>query len=284
MTISDVLIKNFIRDALREDLSDVGDVTSMAIFNPEDKAEAIIKSKENGYLSGVYLIEKVFKTIDYKTEIEIFKNDGDLISAGEQICRIKGNIITILSGERLVLNLLQRLSGIATSTNELVSLITHTSAKLLDTRKTTPLLRYFEKEAVLHGGGTNHRFGLFDMIMIKDTHVKAAGGPGEAVRRAKKYCLDNKDLLIEVEIQNINEFKEALNEKPYRIMLDNMSCADMTECVKLRNNADNKIQLEASGNVSKATIKEIAETGVDFISVGAITHSVKALDIHLLIV
>lgn len=284
MTISDILIKNFIRDALREDLSDIGDVTSMAIFDSEDKAEAVIKAKEPGILSGIYLINKVFKTIDYKTDIELYKQDGDKISIGDEICKIRGKIITILSGERLILNLLQRLSGIATNTNKLVNLISHTNAKLLDTRKTTPLLRYFEKEAVSHGGGTNHRFGLFDMIMIKDTHVKAAGGPGEAVRRAKVFCQDKKDLKIEVEVQNINEFNEALNETPYRIMLDNMSCDDMTKCIELKNQLNPTIQLEASGNITNNTIKDIAETGVDFISVGAITHSVKALDIHLIII
>ncbi len=282
--ISNILIKNFIRDALREDLSDIGDVTSMAIFGKEEKAEAVIKAKDSGILSGIYLINKVYKTIDKNTDIELYKKDGDIINSGEEICKIKGKVITILSGERLILNLLQRLSAIATSTNELVKLISQTNAKLLDTRKTTPLLRYFEKEAVIHGGGTNHRFGLFDMIMIKDTHVKAAGGPGEAVRRAKEFCQNNKDLKIEVEVQNIDEFKEAINEMPDRIMLDNMTCEDMRNCVNLKKSINRKIELEASGNVTKDTIKDIAETGVDFISVGAITHSVKALDIHLLIV
>lgn len=283
MIISELLIKDFIRDALREDLSDIGDVTSMAIFKPEEEAEAIIRSKEKGILSGTYLISKIFKTINLDTQIELLKSDGDKVDVGESICKIKGKIITILSGERLVLNLLQRLSGIATSTNELVKIISNTNAKLLDTRKTTPLLRYFEKTAVTHGGGTNHRFGLYDMIMIKDTHVKAAGGPGEAVRRAKSFCKDNDDLKIEVEIQNIQEFEEAICEDPYQIMLDNMSCNDMSRCVDIKNKSNKNILLEASGNVTKDTIKAIAETGVDFISVGAITHSVKALDIHLLI-
>lgn len=283
MMISELFIKNFIRDALREDLSDIGDVTSMSIFSPEDEAEAIIRSKEKGILSGVYLISKIFKTINIDTQIELLKNDGDEVKIGESICKIKGKIITILSGERLVLNLLQRLSGIATSTNELVKIISNTNAKLLDTRKTTPLLRYFEKAAVIHGGGTNHRFGLYDMIMIKDTHVKAAGGPINAIQKAKAFCADKKDLKIEVEIQNIKEFEEVINESPYQIMLDNMSCKDMKTCVNMKNTINKNILLEASGNVTKETIKNIAETGVDFISVGAITHSVKALDIHLLI-
>lgn len=282
--VSDILIKKFIRDALREDLSDIGDVTSMAIFSQDDESEAIIRAKESGIISGIYLIDKVYKAIDFKTQIEIYKKDGDILNKGDEICKIRGKIITILSGERLILNLLQRLSGIATSTNELVNLISHTNAKLLDTRKTTPLLRYFEKEAVSHGGGTNHRFGLFDMIMIKDTHVKAAGGPGEAVRRAKEFCKKDSDLKIEVEIQNIKEFNEAMLETPHRIMLDNMNCEDMRTCVSLRNEINKNVELEASGNVTKDTIKEIAETGVDFISVGAITHSIRALDIHLLIV
>lgn len=283
-TYDDILIKNFIRDALREDLSDIGDVTSHAIFSYNDTANAIIKTKESGILSGTYLIEKVFKTIDPTINIQVLKDDGNKIEAGEEICRISGKIITILSGERLILNLLQRLSGIATSTNKLVKLISHTKSKLLDTRKTTPLLRLFEKNAVVHGGGTNHRFGLFDMIMIKDTHVKAAGGPGEAVKRAKLYCRSNNDMKIEVEVQDIKEFNEAIRESPHRIMLDNMNTEDMKICVEIRNSTTPEIELEASGNVNQETIKSIAETGVDYISVGAITHSVTALDIHLVII
>lgn len=283
-TYDDILIKNFIRDALREDLSDIGDVTSHAIFSDNDTANAIIKTKESGILSGTYLIEKVFKTIDPTINIQVLKDDGNKIEAGEEICRISGKIITILSGERLILNLLQRLSGIATSTNKLVKLISHTKSKLLDTRKTTPLLRLFEKNAVVHGGGTNHRFGLFDMIMIKDTHVKAAGGPGEAVKRAKSYCRYNSDIKIEVEVQDIKEFNEAIRESPHRIMLDNMNTEDMKICVEMRNSTTPEIELEASGNVNQETIKSIAETGVDYISVGAITHSVTALDIHLVII
>jgi len=282
--VNDKLIEKFIKDALLEDLDSAGDVTSHSVFFDSDMTTAIIRSKEKGTISGLYLVEKVFRTLDSDVKIEMLKNDGDRVDPMTEICRISGKIIAILSGERLILNLLQRLGGVATTTANLVSLISHTNCKLLDTRKTIPNLRYFEKKAVLDGGGTNHRFGLFDMILIKDTHVKAAGGPSEAVARAKRYCVENSsNLKIEVEIQTISEFSDVITQNPDRIMLDNMTNEHMSECVKIRDNYNKKIELEASGNVTEKTIAKIAETGVDFISVGAITHSVKALDIHLVI-
>lgn len=279
------VIKSIITNALTEDLSTFGDITSLSIFNSEDQAEAIIRSKEAGVLSGVSLIEPVFSTIDSSVTFEIFKKDGDPVAPMEEICRVKGPIIAILSGERLILNLMQRMSGVATATAHLVSLMGDTKTKLLDTRKTTPNLRLLEKEAVAHGGGTNHRFGLYDMIMAKDTHVKAAGGPDKAVQRAKAWVAESgRDVKIEVEVQSLEEFELALSEAPDRIMLDNMSCEDMSAAVRRRNDVNQSVELEASGNVTEKTISEIAKTEVNFISVGAITHSVKALDIHLVLV
>lgn len=279
------VIKSIITNALTEDLSTFGDITSLSIFSSKDKAEAIIRAKEAGVLSGVSLIEPVFSTIDHSVTVDIFKSDGDKVAPMEEICRVKGPIIAILSGERLILNLMQRMSGVATATAHLVSLMGETNTKLLDTRKTTPNLRMLEKEAVAHGGGTNHRFGLYDMIMAKDTHVKAAGGPDKAVQRAKAWATESgRNIKIEVEVQSLNEFELALTESPDRIMLDNMSCEDMAKAVARRNEIDASVELEASGNVTEKTIAEIAETNVDFISVGAITHSVKALDIHLVLV
>lgn len=279
------VIQSIIENALAEDLSTFGDVTSQSIFSSDEQAEAIIRAKEAGVVSGVSLIGPVFTTIDSTVTIEVFKTDGDNVEPMEEICRVKGPIIAILSGERLILNLMQRMSGVATATAHLVSLMGETKTKLLDTRKTTPNLRLLEKEAVAHGGGTNHRFGLYDMIMAKDTHVKAAGGPDKAVQRAKAWVQESgRDIKIEVEIQSVEEFELALPEAPDRIMLDNMSCEDMATCVARRNEINPAIELEASGNVTEKTIAEIAKTEVDYISVGAITHSVKALDIHLVLV
>ena len=225
------IIDKIITQALSEDLGAEGDITSRSIFSESDKAVAVIKSKEKGILSGVYLIEPIYQAIDNTLSVDIKSEEGAVLESETEICCIKGPIQSILTGERTVLNFLQRLSGIATSTAQLVSLIKNTQAKLLDTRKTTPMLRMLEKKAVLAGGGGNHRFGLFDMILIKDTHVKAAGGPAEAIKRAKEFCKSNPAVKIEVEIQTMKEFFEAVEADPDRIMLDNMSLKDMAACV-----------------------------------------------------
>ena len=278
------IIDRIIKQALSEDLGAEGDITSRSIFSENDEAVAVIKSKEKGVLSGIYLIEPVFKTIDSSLLLDIKLEEGALLEKETEICHIEGSIRSILAGERTVLNFLQRLSGIATGTAHLVSLIQDTRARLLDTRKTTPMLRLLEKKAVLAGGGYNHRFGLFDMILIKDTHVKAAGGPAEAVNKAKAYHESNPAIKVEVEIQSMKEFYEAVEAAPDRIMLDNMSLDDMAECVSYLNKKKAGVELEASGNVTSENIRAIAETGVDFISAGSITHSTKALDIHLVLV
>jgi nicotinate-nucleotide pyrophosphorylase (carboxylating) len=284
MIIDPESIQSLVQRALREDLGRDGDITSLSIFQPGVQAEAIIKSKESGVLSGGFLMKPVFREISEAVVVSTMKNDGDALMQGEVICFIRGPISGILAGERVVLNFLQRLSGIATYTAELVRLLEGTGTRLLDTRKTTPTLRLLEKKAVVDGGGVNHRFGLFDMILIKDTHVKAAGGPGPAVVKAREYCLTHPDIRIEVEVQTLEEFKEAGRERPDRIMLDNMSIGEMQQCVSYKKDNNLIVELEASGNITRENIRSVARTGVDFISVGAITHSVKALDIHLTIV
>jgi nicotinate-nucleotide pyrophosphorylase (carboxylating) len=278
------IFSSLISHALSEDLGERGDITTQALFAKNDIGGAVIKSKQTGILSGVQLLEPLFHHIDTGLSVEVLLRNGDAIAAGCRICTLHGQIRGILAGERVALNFIQHLSGIATATHELAGLISHTKAQLLDTRKTTPLLRLLEKEAVVHGGGHNHRFGLFDMILIKDTHVKAAGGVSPAVKKAKEYVVTSGiSVEIEVEIQTMKEFSEALFSGADRIMLDNMSLADMASCVMLVKKSGRTVELEASGNVSRETIVPIAETGVDFISVGVITHSAKALDIHLVI-
>jgi nicotinate-nucleotide pyrophosphorylase (carboxylating) len=277
-------IKDILNRTISEDFGDRGDITSEAIFTDNDYAKAVIKSKSSGILSGAYLLEPLFGLIDKKISFEINAHDGEALEPSKVICLLEGPVKGILAAERTALNFLQRLSGISTSTSILVKEISHTNAKLLDTRKTTPSLRLLEKKAVVHGGGCNHRFGLFDMILIKDTHVKRAGGVGKALKKAFEFRGADMSLKIEVEVQSIEEFIEALNLLPERIMLDNMSIKDMHECVLLKNKKNVSVELEASGNVTINSIKNIAETGVDYISSGAITHSAPSLDIHLVII
>ncbi len=280
---SEEYINLLINQALSEDLGKKGDITSKSIFTGDDHAQALIKSKDSGILSGQYLLEQIFKTIDNTLCINLKADEGASLSVGTEICLVSGSIQSILSGERVALNFLQRLSGIATKTNKLTRLIHGTKVKLLDTRKTTPLMRILEKRAVIAGGGQNHRIGLFDMILIKDTHVKGAGGPAAAIKKARLFCKTHSDIKIEAEVQSKEEFYEAFSAQPDRIMLDNMNPDDMRICVEHRDAQVSSIELEASGNISEETIRVIAETGVDYISVGALTHSVLALDIHLII-
>lgn len=276
-------VEKLLSEAFSEDLNSAGDITTKTIFPQNYQAKAVIKSKENGILSGAKLIVPAFCYLDKNCKVSVLKSDGDKLENGTVIAEIEGNIHTILAAERTILNLLQHLSGVATATHNLAKKIAHTKAKVIDTRKTTPTLRFLEKEAVVHGGGSNHRFGLYDMILIKDTHVAAVGNrPDKAVNLAR----ENSDKLgisakIEVEVQNLKEFDEALSANPDRIMLDNMSIVDMKTAVEKRNIQKPQIEIEASGGINENTITKIAETGVDFISVGAITHSVKSLDIHL---
>lgn len=284
MNIDEQLLKTIIDSALKEDLGERGDVTSDAIFSDTDMAEAVIKSKSNGVLSGVYLLNYLFGQLSDACKIECKATDGDRLQPGTAICTLHGPVKAILAGERVALNFLQRFSGIATVTSQYVAAIAHTNTRLLDTRKTTPMLRYLEKMAVVHGGGCNHRFGLFDMILIKDTHVKRAGGVGNALKNALNFRGSDVSLKIEVEVQSITELEEALPYNPDRIMLDNMSVADMTKSVAIVKRSGKNIELEASGNITLSTIAAVAQTGVDFISSGSITHSAPSLDIHLVII
>lgn len=281
------IIEDIIRRAILEDLHTEGDITSNALFSPDDTACAIIRSKEEGILSGVSTIGPVFQTCNQTVAVDLKLADGSVLAAGSVICSLEGPVRAILAGERTALNLLQRLSGIATLTSRFQKAVSHTSAHILDTRKTTPTLRILEKQAVLHGGGMNHRYGLYDMMLIKDTHVKRSGGVAQALRKALAFREAQGDkglnLKIEIEIQSISEFAAALEFKPDRIMLDNMSTGDMSECVSRRDYLCREIELEASGNINLANVTAVAQTGVDFISIGALTHSAPALDIHLVI-
>ncbi|MBD3243481.1 MAG: carboxylating nicotinate-nucleotide diphosphorylase [Chitinivibrionales bacterium] len=276
-------VDEFLRRALAEDLGERGDVTSEAVFSEAERADARIAAKQDGILSGLTLIAPLFALLDPQIDVQLLAADGDRVTAGIRVAALSGPIRGILAGERTVLNLLQRLSGIATLTRRMADEIAGTGARLLDTRKTTPTLRALEKKAVVDGGGCNHRFGLFDMVLIKDTHVKAAGGVGAAIRRVRDSLGSSSGLRVEAEVQSVASFEEALDERPDRIMLDNMSLDDMRACVARARDNGAAVELEASGNVSLETVRGIAETGVDFISAGCLTHSAPALDIHLVI-
>ncbi|MDR0306990.1 MAG: carboxylating nicotinate-nucleotide diphosphorylase [Chitinispirillales bacterium] len=273
-----------LKNALEEDLGSNGDITSMAIFDERDKGEALIRSKQVGVLSGETLIKPLFELVDTSVQVESYCTDGEALEPGKVICKVRGSVRAILTGERTILNLLQHLSGIATMTAGMVKLITGSKCKLLDTRKTTPGLRALEKAAVLHGGGYNHRFGLFDMILIKDTHVKRAGGVRKALKKAFLLRAGKEKPLIEVEVQSIDEFNEALALGPDRIMLDNMTLENIEICVTKRNAVASKTKLEASGNITSVTISSIAATGIDFVSCGSLTHSAPAIDINLVMI
>jgi nicotinate-nucleotide pyrophosphorylase (carboxylating) len=289
VTVNDDII-NILENALTEDLGTAGDITSLAIFSDDDAGRAQIRAKQTGVLSGVTLIAPLFEIVDARlsastpAKAELCCRDGDKLEPGSVICNISGSVKSILSGERTILNLLQRLSGIATAASVMCGVLRDTSTRLLDTRKTTPGLRSLEKAAVRHGGGDNHRFGLYDMILIKDTHVKRAGGIKPALTKALAWRGEKKSPHIEIEVQSIEEFMEALPLGPDRIMLDNMSLDEIESCVKKRDTSPKNITLEASGGISLAALPAIAATGVDFISSGAITHSAPALDIHLVMV
>ncbi len=273
------MLDEFVRRALSEDLGD-GDHTSLACINEDEKSAARLEVRERGILAGIGVAKRVFELYDSSLEIEILKNDGDSVIEGDIAFIVKGSARSILSTERLVLNLMQRMSGIATKTHQMVEMISHTDAILLDTRKTTPGIRFIEKEAVAIGGGGNHRFGLYDMIMIKDNHIDYAGGISRAIQKTHSYLdANNKKLKIEIEVRSLNELDEVLTEgKVHRIMLDNFSPKEIENALKL---IPQEYETEASGGITEENIVAYAETGVDFISVGALTHSVKSLDLGL---
>ncbi len=272
-------INKFIKSALREDLG-TGDHTSMGAIPEMDTSKAILLIKDNGILAGVEMAKHIFTHVDPNLEVSLFKKDGDAVNSGEIAFKVAGNTRNILKSERLVLNCMQRMSGVATYTSRMNQLITGTKAKLLDTRKTTPNFRLLEKWGVAIGGGVNHRFGLYDLILLKDNHIDYAGGISKAVSASVEYLKENKlDLDIEVEVRNMHELEEALEiPQVKRILLDNMLPSDMRQAVQKVNNTK---ETEASGGISEKNIREIAETGVDYISVGALTHSYTSLDMSL---
>lgn len=275
-------IKQLIAYALNEDLRD-GDHSSLSSIPFEKTDTAKLLVKDEGILAGVKLAQVIIDMVDPHLTLEVLKNDGDKIKYGDIVFYLKGRTHSILKSERLLLNFMQRLSGIATTTSIYAEAIKDTNCALLDTRKTTPGLRLLEKWAVFTGGGKNHRIGLYDMIMLKDNHIDAAGGIGPALEKANTYRTKvNPVLKIEVETRNIQEVKEAVASGiADRIMLDNFTTDLLKEAIAI---IPKTIETEASGGITLATIAAYAQTGVNYISVGALTHSVKALDLSLKII
>lgn len=272
-------LEEFIKAALQEDIGE-GDHTTLATISENAKGRAEIIVKEPCIISGIILADRIFTQYDATLNIKTHFNDGDKVAAGTVCITIEGSIRSILSCERLVLNCMQRMSGIASLTYKMCAQIAGTKAKILDTRKTTPLFRLIEKWAVKTGGGENHRFGLFDMILIKNNHVDAAGGVAKAIRLTKEYLQKkNKNLFITVEARDINEVNEAMQTGGInRILLDNFSPKQLAEAVSLINGA---VETEASGKITLDNVRHYAETGVDYISAGALTHSYKTIDMSL---
>ena len=268
-------VDNLLLLALQEDISSE-DVTTNAVMPEACQGTVQLLCKQDGVIAGMEVFTRVFTLLDEKTEIIPYVKDGDEVKKGDLLATVNGDIRVLLSGERTALNYLQRMSGIATYTRSVAKLLEGSKTTLLDTRKTTPNMRIFEKYAVRIGGGCNHRYNLSDGVLLKDNHIDAAGGVKEAVAAAKAYAPFVRK--IEVETENLDMVKEAVEAGADIIMLDNMTNEDMAKAVEMTNG---KALLEASGNVTSETIRAIAETGVDIISIGAITHSVKAFDISM---
>ena len=273
-------LKKFIKESLKEDIKD-GDHTTLACIDKNNISTAKIVSKENGTIAGVKLAEIIFKEVDENLKITSFYNDGDDINKKDVILKVSGSSHAILNAERLVLNCMQQMSAIATKTRKIVGLISSTNAKILDTRKTTPLNRQVQKWAVKIGGGFNHRFGLYDMIMIKDNHIDFCNGITNAIRKTKSYIAKNNlNLDIIIETRDISEVKEVLEEGGIRrILLDNFNYKDTKEAVRIINH---QYETESSGGITEENILEYSKCGVDYISLGALTHSIKNFDISLL--
>ncbi|MBP6197608.1 MAG: carboxylating nicotinate-nucleotide diphosphorylase [Fermentimonas sp.] len=273
------LINSLLELAFAEDIGD-GDHTTLCSIPASEVGSSKLLIKEEGILAGVDVAKDVFHKFDPELKVEVFIEDGAHVKPGDVAFVVTGKVQSLLQTERLVLNLMQRMSGIATITNKYVKLLEGTKTKVLDTRKTTPGLRMLEKQAVKIGGGENHRIGLFDMILLKDNHVDFAGGIKNAITRAKQYLKEkNKDLKIEIEVRNFEELNEALNVGGVdRIMLDNFTVEDTRKAVEIVNG---RVELESSGGITFETIRDYAVTGVDYVSVGALTHSVKSLDMSL---
>ncbi|WP_258543143.1 carboxylating nicotinate-nucleotide diphosphorylase [Parvicella tangerina] len=272
-------IEQFVKLCKEEDIKD-GDHSALACIpeNEVDKAKLLVKA--DGIIAGIEVAKALFKEFDPNVEIEQLLNDGDRVKYGDIAFYVVCNSRALLSAERLVLNVMQRMSAIATKTRDFVDAVGELSTKVLDTRKTTPLIRFLEKQAVKIGGGENHRMGLYDMIMLKDNHIDFAGGVKQAIQKTKAYLKANDlNLKIEVETRNLNEVRMVLEEGGiHRIMLDNFSYDEIREAVKL---IDGKYETEASGGINLDTVRVFAECGVDYVSVGALTHSVYNMDLSL---
>lgn len=269
-----LIVDNIIKEGLKED-APFGDITTDSIISPTSICKVNLIAKEDGIICGFPVFKRVFELLG-NVKVEAFKKDGDTVFKGEKIALVIGNTRNVLIGERIALNLMQRMSGIATTTKAYADKIVSTNAKVVDTRKITPLYRNLDKYSVLCGGGANHRFSLSDSVLIKDNHIDAAGGIVNAIKLARKNCSFTSK--IEVETENKSEVLEALIAKADIIMLDNMTPSMVKEMVKL---IDHKAIVECSGNITIDNIKDYAEAGVDYISVGALTHSFKVLDISL---
>ncbi|MEC4676389.1 MAG: carboxylating nicotinate-nucleotide diphosphorylase [Nitrospirota bacterium] len=272
-----ISVTKLINDAIEEDLGH-GDITTDLLVPVESKSTALYIAKDNFILAGMPFAKEVFRLIDSATYFEAFYNEGAEVQKGDVLGKVDGKTRALFAGERVSLNIMQRLSGIATTTNRFIEAVGGTKAKIVDTRKTTPCLRFMEKYAVRLGGGSNHRFGLFDGILIKDNHIEAVGSIRKAVALAK---MGPHLARIEMEVETLKELQEAVEAGVDIVMLDNMSLDNMREAVRI---ADGKVTVEASGNITLDNVREVAGTGVDIISVGALTHSVTAADISMKIV
>ena len=275
MKLTNTYVENIINTALAEDINYM-DVTTDNLLSPEHTSSAYYIAKDSGVLCGIDIAKRVFELAGGNVEFETLIHDGEKVQKGDIIAKMKGSTVTLLKGERTALNILQHLSGIATATNKCAELIAGTNASVTDTRKTLPGLRAMQKYAVTVGGGKNHRFNLSDGAMLKDNHIDAYGGITQAVTALRKKI--GHMVKIEVEVRNLDELREALAVGCEVIMLDNMNCDEMKKAVEINNG---KALLEASGNVTSENIRNIAETGVDIISLGALTHSVKCFDISM---
>jgi len=273
--LNQYVLDELITEALKEDIGQ-GDITTLSTVDADKRISGRFIAKEDGVICGLPVMKRVFELLDPAIEVTVFAEEGDFISKSGVIAEIEGNARNILSGERVALNLLQHMSGIATRTCSAVEKIAGTNAVIADTRKTTPLLRMIEKYAVRMGGGSNHRYNLADGILIKDNHIRAAGSITKAVAAARK--LAHHMLKIEVEVENFEQIEEALGTRVEIIMLDNMTIEDMARAVKI---IGGRALVEASGNMGDKDLREVAETGVDIISIGALTHTVRAMDISL---
>ncbi len=279
MKTKEQLIDDLLTLSFAEDIGD-GDATTLSTIGPDAMGRQHLLVKEEGILAGVDIARMVFEKFDPSLKMTVFIEDGAHVKPGDVAFVVEGPVRSLLQTERLMLNIMQRMSGVATMTGRYQSRLEGLPTKVLDTRKTTPGMRVLEKEAVRIGGGANHRMGLFDMILIKDNHVDFAGGIHEAVTKAKEWCNGKgKKLAIEVEVRNDDEIRQALAEGIDRIMLDNFTPERTAEAVRLIRSIDPNVEIESSGGITIDTLRAYGEAGVDFISVGALTHSVKGLDL-----